>query len=191
MSSQNTDKLTSLLRRASTGDKEAENEIISLVYSELRRIAAGRLRRERPGHTLQTTDLVHEAYMRLFGPTPVEWQDRAHFFAVAARQMRFVLIDHARKRRKGEPLQLTIHTPGFESDSGLSVQTSEDLIALDEALRGLEAIDKRASLGLELRFFGGLTQDEVAKVLGIDVSTIKRDWVFAKSWLFSRMNQGC
>jgi RNA polymerase sigma-70 factor, ECF subfamily len=187
MPPQNLDRLTSLLRLASQGDREAEKQIAPLVYSELRKIAAGRLRRERPEHTLQTTDLVHEAYLRIFGPTSVDWQDRAHFFAVAARQMRFILIEHARKKPQASFFQISDLTPDDEAKSGLSVRNSEDLVALDEALRGLEAIDPRASQGVELRFFGGLTQQEVAKIQAIDVATVKRDWVFAKSWLFSRL----
>ena len=165
----------------------AEGEVLSLVLPELRRIAARRLRRERPGHTLQTSDLVNEAYLRLFGATPVEWQDRAHFFAVAARQMRFILVDHARRRGRGGMTPTPLDTVTGSEGAGLVVAADENLVALDEALCDFEAVDPRAAHGVELRFFGGLTQEEVARVQGVDVATVKRDWTFAKSWLFRRL----
>ena len=180
-------QLTTLLRRASSGDKNAEGEVLSLVLPELRRIAARRLRRECPGHTLQTSDLVNEAYLRMFGATPVEWQDRAHFFAVAARQMRFILVDHARRRGRGGITPTPLDTVIGSEGAGLVVAADENLVALDEALRDFEGIDPRSAHGVELRFFGGLTQEEVARVQGIDVAAVKRDWTFAKSWLFRRL----
>ncbi len=187
MSSEVPQKLTMLLQRASSGDKNAEGEVLSLVLPELRRIAARRLRRERPGHTLQTSDLINEAYLRLFGATPVEWQDRAHFFAVAARQMRFILVDHARRKPEGGNKLIPFDTIIGSEGSGLVVVADENLVALDEALRDFEAVDARSAHGVELRFFGGLTQEEVAKVQGINVTTVKRDLAFAKSWLFRRL----
>jgi RNA polymerase sigma-70 factor, ECF subfamily len=185
--SENSSDLSLLLRRASDGDADAVNELIAVAYAELRRIAANRLRAERAGHTLQPTALVNEAFLRLFGPNPVAFENRAHFFAVAARQMRFILVDYARHRQKGGGVAVSLD--GLEGIEGVaSVRTDEDLVALDEALGRLEAIDPRAARGVELRFFGGLTLEEIAAVQKINVATVKRDWVFAKSWLFSHLN---
>jgi RNA polymerase sigma factor (TIGR02999 family) len=181
-------KLTVLLNRASQGDADAADSLLAEVYPELRRIAAQRMRFEPPGHALQPTALVNEAWLRLFGATPVAWQDRAHFFAVAARQMRFILIEYARKKPPLSPASISLIVAAGADEAGLTVQTDEDLLALDEALQRLEAIDKRAAQGVELRFFGGLTQQEVAEVQQIDVATVKRDWIFAKSWLYSQLN---
>jgi RNA polymerase sigma factor (TIGR02999 family) len=181
-------KLTVLLNRASQGDADAADSLLAEVYPELRRIAGQRMRFEPPGHALQPTALVNEAWLRLFGATPVAWQDRAHFFAVAARQMRFILIEYARKKPPLSSASISLIVAAGADEAGLTVQTDEDLLALDEALQRLEAIDKRAAQGVELRFFGGLTQQEVAEVQQIDVATVKRDWVFAKSWLYSQLN---
>lgn len=188
MSSTADPKLTVLLNRASQGDADAADSLLAEVYPELRRIAGQRMRFEQPGHALQPTALVNEAWLRLFGATPVAWQDRAHFFAVAARQMRFILIEYARKKPPLSPASISLIVAAGADEAGLTVQTDEDLLALDEALQRLEAIDKRAAQGVELRFFGGLTQQEVAEVQQIDVATVKRDWVFAKSWLYSQLN---
>jgi RNA polymerase sigma-70 factor, ECF subfamily len=186
VSSESGSDLSLLLRRVSDGDAEAVNELIPVAYAELRRIAANRLRAERAGHTLQPTALVNEAFLRLFGQQAVAWQNRAHFFAVAARQMRFILVDYARHRQKGGGMAVSLD--GLEGIAGVaSVQTDEDLVALDEALGKLEAIDPQAARGVELRFFGGLTLEEVAAVQKINVATVKRDWVFAKSWLYSQL----
>jgi RNA polymerase sigma factor (TIGR02999 family) len=181
-------KLTVLLNRASQGDADAADSLLAEVYPELRRIAGQRMRFEQPGHALQPTALVNEAWLRLFGATPVAWQNRAHFFAVAARQMRFILVEYARKKPPLSPASISLIVAAGADEAGLIVQTDEDLLALDEALQRLEAIDKRAAQGVELRFFGGLTQQEVAEVQQIDVATVKRDWVFAKSWLYSQLN---
>jgi RNA polymerase sigma factor (TIGR02999 family) len=180
--------LTLLLNRASQGDDDAASHLIAVVYPELRRIAAQRMRFEQPGHVLQPTALVNEAWLRLFGATPVAWQNRAQFFAVAARQMRFILIEYARKKPPLNPTSISLIVAVGADAPALSVQTNADLLALDEALQQLEAIDQRAALGVELRFFGGLTQQEVAAVQQIDVATVKRDWVFAKSWLYGQLN---
>jgi RNA polymerase sigma factor (TIGR02999 family) len=188
MSSHGPGALTVLLKRVSRHDKAAEQELVSLVYAELRQIAQRRLRRERPNHTMQPTELVGEVYLRLFASEPVDWQNRAHFFAVAARQMRFILVDHARKKRRGGHVSVALEAGDGEVSLGLAVRTDEDLLALDEALQKLEAAFPRAGLSVELRFFGGLTLMETAEILGVDVTTVKRDWVFAKSWLYSQLS---
>ncbi|MGH9429150.1 MAG: ECF-type sigma factor [Terriglobia bacterium] len=187
--SENKTNLTLLLQQASRGDREAVNDLIAVVYPELRRIAASRLRGERPNHTLQPTELVNEVYLRLFGDANIEWQNRAHFFAIAAKHMRFILVEHARRKgHAGEPhFTVTLDGESGPDAMGLAVQTEEDFIALDEAMRTFETIDARAALGVELRFFGGLTQHEIAEIQKIDVATVKRDWTFAKSWLYSRL----
>jgi len=179
--------LTFLLQQVGGGDKEAVEKLISIVYQELRRIAANRLRSERAGHTLQPTALVNEVYLRLFASEPIAWQNRAHFFAVAAKQMRFILVDHARRKNKDGAFAFTLEDHEGDDLLRLATQTDEDVIALDEALRGLETIDPRAAQGVELRFFGGLTLKEVAEVQDVDVATVKRDWVFARSWLYRQL----
>jgi RNA polymerase sigma factor (TIGR02999 family) len=181
--------LTILLNRISAGDEAAIEQLISIVYPELRKIAAKRLRAESAGHSLQTTDLANEAYLRIFGAgVKIPWQNRAHFFAIVARQIRFIIIEHARKRKRGG--HLTVSLAGVEGSGGLGVAvwTDEGLLALDEALQQLAEVDARAAMGVVLRFFGGLTQEEIAAVQGIDLSTVKRDWVYAKSWLYDRLN---
>ncbi len=188
MSESDPTHLTTLLNLASSGDQEALNRLASAVYPELKRIAASRMRRERADHTLQPTALVNEAYARLLGSEPIAWQNRAHFFAVMARQMRFILVDHARRKQRGVPVAFSLD--GIEGAEALAtIRTDEDLVVLNEALHKLEKIDPRASQGVELRFFGGLTQEEIAIVQKKDVATIKRDWVFAKSWLYSYLSQ--
>ncbi len=181
--------LTLLLQRASRGERQAVNDLITAVYPELRRIAASRLREERANHTLQPTALVNEVYLRLFGDAKIEWQNRAHFFAIAAKHMRFILVEYARRKGHGGEPHFTVTLDGESGPDalGLAAQTDEDLIALDEAMKKFETIDPRAALGVELRFFGGLTQQEVAEIQNIDVATVKRDWTFAKSWLHSRL----
>lgn len=177
------DRITTLLGRLREGDTAARDRLLDLLYPELRRIAAYYLRSERKGHTLQPTALVNEAYLRLLGGQPVEWQDRAHFIAVLARQMRRVLVDHARgiraDKRGGDAVKVALD----EAQGVASVE--HDVVAIDEALAELEREDSRASRVVELRFFGGLTEHEIAQVLGISVATVKRDWTFAKAWLLS------
>jgi RNA polymerase sigma factor (TIGR02999 family) len=180
-------QLTLLLHQVGSGDKEAVEKLISIVYPELRRIAANRLRAERAGHTLQPTALVNEVYLRLFGSEPIAWQNRAHFFAVVAKQMRFILVDHARRKNKDGAFAVTLEGHEGADPWRLAMQTDEELIALDEALRKLESVDARAAHGVELRFFGGLTLQEAAEVQDVDVATVKRDWVFARSWLHRQL----
>jgi RNA polymerase sigma factor (TIGR02999 family) len=174
--------ITALLDRWRSGDNQAANQLMELVYGELHRIAAREMRREHGEHTLQTTALVHEAYLRICRSEPIEWKDRAHFYAVAARQLRRVLVDHARRRlsekRGGGGVKLSL----WESDSA-TVGVDERLLAVDEALARLESLDPRAAKVVEMRFFGGLGEAEAAEALQISVATLKRDWDFAKTWL--------
>jgi RNA polymerase sigma-70 factor, ECF subfamily len=178
--------VTVLLQRFRKGDKAAANELLPLVYEELKRLAAIRMKSERPGHTLQPTALVHEVYLKLAMGAPVDWQNRAHFFAVAAQHMRRIIVDHARAATAGK------RGGGRQSVSlddfmGTTLPPDESMLALDEALDRLKEIDERAARVVELRFFGGLTEREVAEVLGIGVTTMKRDWDFARAWLGSRL----
>jgi RNA polymerase sigma factor (TIGR02999 family) len=174
--------ITHLLKEWSDGDQRALDRLTPLVYEELRHQAARYLRRERPGHTLQTTALINEAYLRLIDAKDVRWQSRAHFFAVAANLMRRVLVDHARRRdaekRGGSQIRLTL-------DEGLAVaRNSEvDLLAIDEALDRLAAIDAQQARVVELRFFSGLSVEETAAALGVSPKTVKRDWSVARAWL--------
>lgn len=179
--------LTLLLNRMRQGDRDAGNQAAAMVYHELHRIASREMRRERAGHVLQTTALVNEAYLRLAGRTQsLQIQDRAHFFALAARQMRRVLVDYARS-------QHAQHRGGGAPPVDLdrvSLGTSQknlDLLMLNECLDELERLDPRAAHVVELRYFGGYTDNEVVEAVGASLSTIRRDWEFARSWLFDRM----
>ncbi len=180
------DNLTGLLVQWHEGDKAALDRLTPLVYDELRRIAHRYVQRERDGHTLQTTALVNEAYLRLAGQQKVDWQNRAHFFAVTAQMMRHILIDHARRRHYikhgGELLQIPI-----EAATVMSQQRAKELIALDEALDELAKLDRRKSRVVELRYFGGLTLEETAEALEVSLMTVRRDWRAAKAWLYKRV----
>lgn len=178
--------LTELLLEWREGDSEALVRLTPLVYDELRRIAHRYMRHERSGHTLQTTALVNEAYLRLAGDQKIEWENRAHFFAVMARVMRHVLTDHARRRsyakRGGGVRQVSL------PDSDLmTLERASELVALDEALGLLAKIDARKSEVVELRYFGGLSLEETAETLGVSVMTVRRDWRAAKAWLFREL----
>lgn len=178
--------LTHLLNRMQSGDRNAGEQAVGLVYDELHRIASRQMRGERDGGQLQTTALIHEAYMRLVGGGPIEIQSRGHFFAIASQQMRRVLVDAARseraQKRGGPALKISLEAVNIGTGS-----RSEDLLALDEALRELERIDPRAAKVVELRYFGGYTDKEVVDTLGVALSTVRRDWEFARSWLFDKM----
>ncbi len=169
--------------------REAENQLLPLVYDELRRLAAAYMRRENAGHTLQATALVHEAYLQLVDQTRVTWQNRAHFFGVAARLMRRILVDHARARnaakRGGGGQKLTL-----QEAIGLLDTRDVELEALDDALSDLSRLDDQQSRIVELRFFGGLTVDETAEVLGVSASTVEREWRTARAWLHSQLTRG-
>jgi RNA polymerase sigma-70 factor (ECF subfamily) len=175
-----------LIAQVRRGSRQAADELIALVYPDLRQLAARFMRPERPDHTLQTTALIHEAYLRLLGSNAMDWQDRAHFLALMAEQMRRILVDHARKRgaqkRSRHGLRLTL-----DHVEGIAPRRDEDLLAVDEALKQLADIDSRASRVVELKFFGGLQDRESAEVLGVSIATLQRDWTFAKAWLLKRL----
>jgi len=175
-----------LLVRWRSGDQQALDTLVPLVYDELRRLAHHYLREERSDHILQSTALVHEAYLRLAGQHPPEWQNRAHFFGIAARIMRQILVEHARARdaakRGGQACRLTL-----DAAIALPSQPDVDVVELDKALTGLAELDAQQSRIVELRFFGGLTIEDTSEVLGISPATVKRDWVTARAWLFRAM----
>ncbi len=181
--------VTALLHALKQGDRGAESRLLDVVYEELHRIAERYMRRERQDHTLQTTALVNEAYLRLVDQKEKSWQNRAHFFAVAAQVMRRILVDYARKhgaqKRGGEQRKLEL-----EGDLGITPERSEELLLLDQALERLKIWDARQSRIVELRFFGGLTNEETAEVLGVAARTVKRDWQVAKSWLYGEITKG-
>lgn len=179
--------VTQLLIGWGKGDKEALDQLLPIVYDELRRQAARYLRRERVGHTLQTTALIHEAYLRLIDQKNVEWQNRAQFFGVAAQLMRRILVDHARTKKRakrgGSDIRVSL------ADAEAFVKSQElDVVALNEALERLEQIDEQQSRIVELRFFSGLTVEETAAVLTISPATVKRDWSIAKAWLYREIS---
>lgn len=171
------------------GNGDAPARLMPLVYDELRRLAAGYLRRERFDHTLQPTALVHEAYLRLVDQSRVEWQNRAHFYSIAAQMMRRILIDHARahasEKRGGHERRLSLDEAAI-----LPQERAADLIALDDALKQLAAMDERKSRVVELRFFGGLSVKETAEVLGVHTATVEREWTIAKAWLYRELSAG-
>jgi RNA polymerase sigma factor (TIGR02999 family) len=179
--------VTALLESWSNGDPDALQRLMPLVYDELHRLARNYLRRERPDHTLQSTALVHEAYMRMVNQKTVHWQNRAHFFGVAAQSIRHILVDHARsyqtaKRGSGG------HKLSLDEAIAITEARDIDLIALDDALNGLSAVDPQQGRIVELRFFGGLSIEETADVLKISPATVKRDWVMAKAWLYRNLS---
>ena len=179
--------ITALLRAWAAGDQEARDLAMSLVYRELRRRAAAHLRRERAGHTLQPTALVHEAYLRLLDQRDVVWQNRAHFLAVVSQMMRRILVDHARARlaakRSGRWARVTL---GMVGDAAIAANQI-DLLDLDAALNRLATFDARKSRIAELRFFGGLSLEEMGQVLDVSPKTVERDWQAARAWLFKTL----
>jgi RNA polymerase sigma-70 factor, ECF subfamily len=188
MSNARSSRITTLLGAMRRGNDTARNELVALVYPELRRIAAHYMRQERPHHTLQTTALVNEMYVRLLGTTHVSWQSRAHFFAAVAREMRHILVDYARarqaKKRHDPRLMISLTDVDVVAD-----EPAADLLALDEALSRLEAVDPRAARVVELRYFTGSSEREAAEALGISVSTLRRDWNFARAWLRDQLTR--
>jgi RNA polymerase sigma-70 factor (ECF subfamily) len=175
-------QVTRLLVAWSDGDGAARDELMPLVYEELRRLAHRCMSRERPGHTLQTSALVNEAYLRLVDQKNVRWQDRAHFFGIAARLMRQVLVDYARKRRYAKRGGEARRVP-LDEALVVSEERADEVVALDDALKSLAEIDPRQSQIVELRFFGGLSIEETAEVLAVSPGTVMRDWTLAKAWL--------
>jgi RNA polymerase sigma factor (TIGR02999 family) len=180
-SAEQRDRITDLLLELRGGDPGAMDRLFSLVYEELRRIAHHQLQGERPGHTLATTGLVHETYFKLIDQTRVEWRDRQHFFRVASWAMRRILVDYARRyqavRRGGG-----LHRVSLDEQASVE-ERSETLLALDEALERLATLSQRLSQVVECRYFGGLTEEETAQALGVNVRTVQRDWAKARGWL--------
>jgi len=180
--------ITKVLKELSASDDDSLNALLPLVYDELRRLASSYLSRERANHTLQPTALVHEAYLRLLGSNKVEWQNRAHFFGMSARVMREILIEYARARKRqkrgGEfKTQIALDAAvGFTDD-----RNELDVLAVDEALSKLEALDQKQARIVEMKFFGGLTIDEIAEVLDVSPATVKREWATAKLFLHRTM----
>jgi RNA polymerase sigma-70 factor, ECF subfamily len=179
--------VTLLLGQLCQGDKDAADRLIPLIYAELRRIARGYMQRERSDHTLQATALVHEAYMRLIDGQQGPWQNRAHFFATAAHTMRQILTDYARRRTARKRGGTTARKVSIDADLLVAPNQLEGLIAIDEALERLEAIDPRQGRLVELRFFAGLNEEEAALVMGISPVTVRREWRSAKAWLHREM----
>jgi RNA polymerase sigma-70 factor (ECF subfamily) len=181
--------LTQLLAAWSDGDQAALEELLPLVNAELRRLAGHYMRREGPGHTLQTSALVNEAYIRLIDQKHVRWQNRAHFFGIAAQLMRRILIDHVRShqyaKRGGGAVQISL-----DEAAAVTEARSAELLAVDEALEKLTAMDARKGRLVELRFFGGLTEEEAAEVMGVSVPTVQREWRAAKAWLHRMLTDG-
>ncbi len=188
MSKEGSPQITKLLLQWREGKTEALDELVPLVHDELRRIARNFMRRQNPGHTLQTTALVNEAFIRLVDSNRVNWQDRNHFFAISAQLMRRVLVDVARRKnslkRGGERVQVTL-----DDKLNVSDEKETDLIALDEAMSLLAELNPRQSQIVELRYFGGLTEEQIADTLEISSRTVRRDWNLARAWLFRELNR--
>jgi len=174
--------VTQLLHQLSGGNRQAVDELTPLVYNELKRIAGGQLRSERPGHTLQATALVHEAYLKLVDQRDTSWQNRAHFFGVAAQVMRRILLDYAKGRRR-EKRGGGIAAATLDEALVVGDDRTSDLIEIDEVLTRLEKLDERQAKVVELRFFGGLSVEETAEAMGISEPTVKREWAMARAWL--------
>ena len=180
-------EITLALQRLRAGQPDAQSRLIQLVYAELRRIASRQLRGERSNHTLQSTALVHEAYLSLLGGSGADWQDRAHFFSSAACAMRHILVDHARaaraQRRGGGavPAELNEQIVGIEN-------RTEEILAVDQALRRLHEISPRQETIVEMRFYAGFTEEEVAEILHLSERTVKREWAVARAWLYGEMH---
>jgi RNA polymerase sigma factor (TIGR02999 family) len=179
--------VTALLRAWGKGDEGARDQLLPLIYGELRRRAAAHLRRERREHSLQPTALVHEAYLRLVDQQ-VTWQNRAHFFGLASEMMRRILVDHARTRKRGKR-DGTWTRVELDEAVAIEEQRDVDLVSLDRALQELSQLDPRHGRVVELRFFGGLTLEETAEVLGASAATVKRDWSLARAWLYRRLKR--
>ncbi|HEU0173644.1 MAG TPA: sigma-70 family RNA polymerase sigma factor [Blastocatellia bacterium] len=182
-------EITQLLIAWNKGDLKALEQLTPLVYTELHRLAKRYMAGERPGHILQTTALVNEAYLRLIDWRNVEWRDRAHFFGMAAKFMRRILVDFARARRRekrrGEDLRVSLSEAAH-----IGCERSADLVALDDALQALEKLNTRQASVVELRFFAGLSHEEAAEALNVSVGTVRRDWSFAQVWLFRELSKG-
>jgi len=181
-------EITERLIAWGAGDRAALDQLLPVVYQELRRMAGNYLRQENPGHTLQPTALVHEAWLRLIDQARVDWRNRAQFFGVAAQMMRRILVDHAkakhREKRGGDAVKLSL-----DDAINLSLERAADLLALDDALDELTRVDERKSRVVELRYFGGFTVEEIAQILEVSPETVMRDWKLAKAWLYQQIRQ--
>jgi RNA polymerase sigma-70 factor, ECF subfamily len=184
------DDVTTLLAAWRQGAPDAESRLVGAVYSQLRRIAGSYLRRERPGHTLQATALVNEAYLRLVGQRDLAWQDRGHLFAIASREMRRILVDHARKRRAAKREGFGGERVTLAEAADLAANENVDILSLHEALTELASLDPRQAELVEWRYFGGMTVDEVAQMAGVSSSTVKRELTTATVWLRQRLARG-
>lgn len=182
----NPNNITILLNQVTKGDNIALDEILPIVYNELRKISSKYLRNEYRKHTLQTTELVHEAYIKLIGSENLTWESRAHFYGIAARSMRQILVDYARKKKSLKRDEGKTQLP-LEEANIIVGESEEQILNLNDALNKLEALGERSSKVVELRFFSGLSLEETAEVLNISVATVKRDWKFAKAWLYREM----
>jgi RNA polymerase sigma factor (TIGR02999 family) len=180
-------QVTQLLVAWSNGDQAARDQLMPLVYDELHRLAHKYMNRERPGHTLQTSGLVNEAYLRLVDQRDVKWQNRAHFFGIAAQMMRRILVDYARNRRYAKRGG-NAHQVSLDEAMIVTEERAANVVALDDALKGLADFDLRKSQIVELRFFGGLSIEETAEVLAVSPGTVMRDWTLAKAWLRREMS---
>ncbi len=185
--------VTALLNAVRTGEPKAFDRLMTLVYDELRRMAHHKLRFERAGHTLNTTDLVHEAYLRLAHQQWAQVQNGTHFFAIAAQAMRRILVSHARKRhaakRGGQALRVPLHEALDEGEAVFTTEQAEELLALDVALTKLERFNERGCRVIEYRFFGGMTHEEIAEVMGLSTVTVRRAWTRARMWLRKEMSE--
>jgi RNA polymerase sigma factor (TIGR02999 family) len=187
--STNSSEISLLLDQYRDGQAEAFGKLMALVYDDLRRLAAWQLHTERPEHTLQPTALVHEAYLKLAGQNPVDWRNKAHFFALAARIMRHILVDHARGKQRGKRGGARINAT-LDEALELSHPNEPGLVELDEALNSLASQDARKSRIVELRYFGGLSIEETAGLLGVSPATVRREWTLAKAWLRHELSKG-
>ena len=183
----NTHEVSRLLAEWAGGSRQALDELTPLVYRELRRLAASYLRKELPGHTLQPTALVHEVYLRLANQKNPAWKSRTHFFGVAAHLMREILVDHARKRLAGKRAALMV---SLDEAVGIQEERTFDVVALDCSLQAMEKFDPRKSRAIELRYFGGLSLDEIAQLLDVSPVTVRRDLRIAEAWLHHQMRRG-
>jgi RNA polymerase sigma factor (TIGR02999 family) len=185
----NPPEITQLLRSWSEGDRTALDHLLPLVYEELHRQAAGYLRRERPGHTIQTTALIHEAYLKLIDQRDVKWQSRTHFFAVASMAMRRILVNYAKSRNREKRGGPNARLPLEDAALATVNHQSDEILALDEALTRLSALDQQQARVVELRYFSGLSLEETAEVLGVSRATAARDWNMAKAWLHRELSR--
>jgi len=181
--------VTRLLKAWEQGDASARDELVPLVYRDLRRRAAAYLRRERPDHTLQPTALVHEAFVRLVGQNRAAWKNRDHFFGIAAQIMRRVLVDYARERQRAKRMGAAVRVP-LDDDTAVVLPPETEVLELDRALEDLARLDPRQGHIVELRYFGGMSEQEVASVLSLSRTTVSREWQTARAWLYRRMTAG-